>query len=67
MLDDPNFRRSPQCGFYEAEYVLKRSDSILEFPAKRLILNPNQDVELKSVQFSQPFILLEGKVIIVID
>ena len=43
------------------EYIFKRSDLILEYPAKRLILNPNQDVELKSVQFSQPFILSEGK------
>jgi hypothetical protein len=61
MLEDPNFRRSPQCGYYEAEYILKRSASILEFPVKRITLNPEQEVDVQTVRFSQPFILYEGK------
>ncbi len=61
MLEDPNFRRSPKCGYYEAEYVLKRAGSILEFPVKRITLNPKHEVEVKTVPFSQPFILSEGK------
>ena len=60
MLEDPNFRRSPQCGYYEAEYILKRSASILEFPVKRITLNPEQEVDVQTVRFSQPFILYEG-------
>jgi len=57
MLSNPNFRRSPRCGYYESEYVLKRNHSIPAFPVKHVAIFTN-GIE-KTLSFSQPFVLME--------